>query len=405
VVQDCDEPIDSIEPLDSIDAGATIRDSRLPPGFELGGYVIEGELGTGGMGVVYAAIHPLIGKRAAIKVLKPSLSKDGVAVERFRLEARAVNQIRHPNIVDIFAFGVLPDGRSYYVMDLLVGEALRTRLRRGRLPVSDAVRVIADTASALGAAHAAGIIHRDLKPDNVFLASVPGRPPEVKLLDWGLAKLAPRAAGSYQPRTVSGSVIGTPRYMSPEQARASGEVDHRTDIYALGVVAYELLAGVVPFQDDTSIDVLVAHQEDPVPPLAERVPGLPAELAQLIEAMLAKQPADRPTLEAVQAVLERLFGPTRAPMLAPPPTDATPAPPVLSGEVTNPRGVVRPGGAVSPHPVTKLGYQMSPLQAGARGSEPGLTPSPPAPHRRRWTWIVLGLAALAGAAAAIALAI
>ena len=168
----------------SIDVGVpedtTVTEARLGPGTEVGGYVVDGELGHGGMGVVYSATHPLIGKRAAVKVLKPELSKEPAAVERFVREARAVNQIGHPNIVDIYDFGVLPDGRSYYLMDLLAGEPLRARLKRtGALHISEAASVIDETASALAAAHTNGIIHRDLKPDNVFMVSVPGRWPEV----------------------------------------------------------------------------------------------------------------------------------------------------------------------------------------------------------------------------------
>jgi serine/threonine protein kinase len=287
-----------------------VRDSEddelLGPGQEVGGYVIDGELGHGGMGVVYAATHPVIGKRAAIKLLRAELSRDPQAVERFINEARAVNAIGHPNIVDIFAFGTLPDGRSYCVMDLLVGESLRTRIKRGNVHISEAASILDETASALTAAHAAGIIHRDLKPDNIFMAAMADRYPEVKLLDFGLAKLAPRPGA--QIRTITGSVLGTPAYMSPEQARASGDVDHRTDLYSLGVVAYELLSGQVPFKKQSSIDTLLAHQEDPVPPLLERVPTLPEELVQLVEALLSKEPDGRPTLAAMRAVLKRLKG-------------------------------------------------------------------------------------------------
>ena len=281
-------------------------ETRLGQGAEIGGYVVDGILGVGGMGVVYAATHPIIGKRAAIKVLRPELSHEPSAVDRFITEARSVNQIGHPNIVDIFGFGALPDGRSYYVMDLLAGESLRARLvRSGALHISEAASAIDETASALIAAHAKGIIHRDLKPDNVFMVSAPGRWPEVKLLDWGLAKLV---APTSKFRTLTGSVLGTPVYMSPEQARAADTVDFRTDIYALGVMSYELLAGEVPFRKHTSLDTIIAHQEDRPPPLGERVPGLPEELVQLIEAMLAKSPDDRPTLAAVRTVLKRLKG-------------------------------------------------------------------------------------------------
>ena len=280
--------------------------TELERGTDVGGYIIEDILGSGGMGVVYAATHPLIGKRAAVKVLRPALSSDVRAVERFITEARSVNQIGHPNIVDIFAFGALPDGRHYYVMDLLVGESLRTRLKRtGALHVSEAAVVIDEITSALVAAHAKGIVHRDLKPDNVFMMSVPGRWPEVKLLDWGLAKLL---APTTKFRTVTGALLGTPVYMSPEQALAADTVDARTDIYSLGVISYELLAGEAPFKRNTSMETLLANAEDVVPPLAPRAPGLPEELVQLIEAMLAKEPEERPTLAAVRTVLRRLKG-------------------------------------------------------------------------------------------------
>jgi serine/threonine-protein kinase len=292
-------------------------DAHLELGTEVGGYVVDGELGAGGMGIVYSATHPLIGKRAAIKVLKPDLSNTPAAVERFIMEARAVNQIGHPNIVDIFAFGKLPDGRSYYVMDFLTGETLRRRLARGPLHIAEAATIIDEIASALIAAHDKGIIHRDLKPDNVFMVTVPGRWPEAKLLDWGLLKLssAQSSISGSKYRTLTGSVMGTPVYMSPEQARASESIDFRADIYTLGVMAYEMTSGTVPFKKGSSIDTLLAHQEDPVPSLAAKVPGLPDELVQLIEAMLAKDPDGRPTLAAVRTVIKRLRA-TKIPMIS-----------------------------------------------------------------------------------------
>jgi eukaryotic-like serine/threonine-protein kinase len=296
-----------------VEDGESAESSELAVGTDVGGYVVEAVIGQGGMGVVYAATHPLIGKRAAVKVLRPELSTDVRAVERFITEARSVNQIGHPNIVDIFAFGTMPDGRNYYVMDLLVGESLRTRLKRTTaLHVSEAAHVVDEIASALIAAHSKGIIHRDLKPDNIFMMSAAGRWPEVKLLDWGLAKLL---SPTSKFRTVTGALLGTPVYMSPEQARAADTVDARTDIYSLGVIAYELLSGVAPFKRNTSMETLLAHAEEDVPPLADKVPGLPDELIQLIEAMLGKEPDERPTLAAVRTVLRRLKG-TKIPTMS-----------------------------------------------------------------------------------------
>src|SRR5262245_10322809 len=159
------------------------------------------------MGVVYAATHPMIGKRAAIKVIKLSLSNNPASVERFVQEARAVNQIGHPNIVDIFAFGRLPDGRSYMVMDLLEGESLRKRVKRGPLTLADAVHVIDEVASALAAVHGKGFIHRDLKPDNVFLVAQAGHT-ECKLLDFGLAKLMAGTTTARAFRTAAGAQLG-----------------------------------------------------------------------------------------------------------------------------------------------------------------------------------------------------
>jgi eukaryotic-like serine/threonine-protein kinase len=302
-----ERPTDAVAALFLDESDPNLPEPSLGPGTVVSGYVIDAQIGKGATGVVYSATHPKIGKRVAIKVLRLDLCDDPISVERFTLEARAVNSIGHPNIVDIFDLGALPDGRQYLVMDLLVGQTLRKRLGTGPLSPADTATVLDDCASALIAAHAKGFIHRDLKPDNVFLAELPGRSrPEARLLDFGVVKLVegayPSGAGI---RTQRGVVIGTPQYMSPEQAKAK-HVDHRTDIYALGVMAFELLAGHRPYEHKNILDLLILHAEAPIPPLRDRAPAVPEEVAQLVEAMLAKRPDDRPTLTAVRTVLERL---------------------------------------------------------------------------------------------------
>ncbi len=272
----------------------------LEPGTLVGEYCVDGLLGKGGMGKVYSATHPLIGKRAAIKVLHPALSVDPDAVERFVQEARAVNQIGHPNIVDIFAFGTLPDGRCYFVMEQLRGESLAARIDREALPLEDVLSILDTIAIALDAAHRKGIVHRDLKPDNVFLAEVEGAKPAVKLLDFGIAKLTGSDSGT--KRTQTGNVMGTPAYISPEQARGQG-VDHRTDLYAFGAVAYELLTGDLVFPATNAADMLAHHLFKAPPSVRERRPEIDPELDALITNLLAKDANDRPTLDQAREQL------------------------------------------------------------------------------------------------------
>ncbi|HUS30539.1 MAG TPA: serine/threonine-protein kinase [Kofleriaceae bacterium] len=285
---------------DSLPRVQASEHSELTPNTMVGEYRIEGVLGQGGMGRVYAAVHPVIGKRAAVKVLHPALSAEQESVDRFVQEARAVNQIGHPNIVDIFAFGTLPDGRCYFVMEHLQGESLGKRIEHSPMPVVDALAILDAIAVALEAAHRKGIIHRDLKPDNVFLVHVEGADSQVKLLDFGIAKLV----GGDVPlqRTRTGNVMGTPAYISPEQARGQG-VDHRTDIYAFGAVAFEMLTGRWPFPATNAADMIAKHLFEEPPSAAQLNPDIDGEVDQLIKSMLAKAADDRPTLEQARQQL------------------------------------------------------------------------------------------------------
>ena len=288
---------------------------ELVAGSRVGEYEIQEQIGEGAMGTVYSAVHPLIGKKVAIKILKPELCANQATINRFVHEAQAVNQIGHPNIVDVFSLDELPDGRAYMVMEWLRGEDLKARLARGPITVVDSCDILDGIARALEAAHAKQIVHRDLKPDNVFLHQVDNGPLMVKLLDFGIAKLVRLTPGT--EKTQTGNMLGTPRYISPEQARGV-QVDYRSDIYSLGVMAFEMLAGRPPFKGETAMDIVVQHLNEP-PPALGQFAKVPKSLEQCVMAMLEKDPDLRPTLEDVRGIL---IDPTRR--MTPIPTRAQP---------------------------------------------------------------------------------
>jgi serine/threonine-protein kinase len=271
-----------------------------------GEYRLLRKLGEGGFGAVYEAEHPLLKRRAAVKVLHRAAARDSDAALRFVSEAQAVNQIRNRHIIDVFSFGQLQDGRHFYVMDLLDGVPLDRWIKlHGRMDVPTTLQLLLPIADALDLAHAAGIVHRDLKPQNIFLAWEGSGETVPKLLDFGMAKLM----GDSPVHTVSGTPIGTPLYMSPEQARGE-RVDKRSDVYALGVLAYELLVGRLPFTGDTTVAVLMAHIIQEAQRPSEVAPDLSPLLDAPILSMLDKDPEKRP--DSAGAALRALCGAAQA---------------------------------------------------------------------------------------------
>jgi serine/threonine-protein kinase len=265
-----------------------------------GRYEVERVLGEGGMGVVYGVRHRALDKRFAMKVMRADMAKEGELAERFIQEARAAAAIGHPNIVQITDFGELPNRAPYFVMEFLEGIALSKLLRSGGPPpFARALRILKQVAAALGAAHAAGVVHRDLKPDNIHIT-----PNDVvKVLDFGVAKMA--GAGRL---TRTGMVFGTPHYMSPEQA-SGASVDHRADIYALGIIMYEMFTGRVPFEADSYMGVLTKHMfmlPEPPSHVNARVRELGALEDVTLKCLEKKPEARYPSMEALIAEIESI---------------------------------------------------------------------------------------------------
>ena len=286
-----------------------LKDELIAPGTMIGEYRVEQTLAEGGMGLIYSGVHPVISKRVAIKVISKQIADNPRAVTRFIMEARSVNQIGHHNIVDIFSIGELPDERTYLIMELLEGMSLHELLMKARsLPPGKVLPIYEQLCDALGVIHQKGFVHRDLKPPNIFVLKRPPFP-FVKILDFGLAKLWSQRSSKI---TEVGMVLGTPEYMSPEQCRGK-EVDSRTDIYALGVMLYELLTGEQPFSDPSPFEVLTCHlTKEPRPP-SELMETIPPSLEWVILKAMAKEPEQRfgsaaELLEAFRlAVPERLL--------------------------------------------------------------------------------------------------
>jgi serine/threonine-protein kinase len=282
-------------------------------GQSIGNYRILAKIGTGGMGAVYLAEHPLIGKKVALKVIHRELAGNKEVVQRFFQEAKAVNKIGNEHIVEIHDFGITPQNDHFYIMEYLEGETLAGLLSKDRLlDVMRALHIGAQIANALAAAHAAGVIHRDLKPDNVMLTNRLGDPDFVKLLDFGLAKMFTAGGGSSAVKTAAGILLGTPQYMSPEACESRPNVDHRTDIYALGVLLFQMTTGALPFDGETMGEVLVKQVTQLPPPPRGYNAQIPPSVEQILLRCLMKSPDQRfPTMNALREALldpERYLG-------------------------------------------------------------------------------------------------
>jgi eukaryotic-like serine/threonine-protein kinase len=270
--------------------------SRAPvrPGDILAGkYRVDGVLGIGGMGVVVAATHLQLGQRVAIKFLLPEAFRLSAALERFSREARAAALLKSDNVARVIDVATLESGAPYMVMELLEGYDLGAVIQqRGPLPLAEVIDFVVQACDAISEAHSLGIIHRDLKPKNLFLTRRRNGAPLVKVLDFGISKVGGTAGGDHS-LTKTSDVMGSPNYMAPEQIRSSRNVDERTDIWALGVIVYELLTGRVPFEAETVPQLCSMVLEQSPPPLSTIRPDVPLQTVRIVERCLAKDPAAR----------------------------------------------------------------------------------------------------------------
>ncbi|MBX7194401.1 MAG: protein kinase [Sandaracinaceae bacterium] len=327
-------------------------------------YRIVRRIGEGGMGIVYEVEHVVIEKHLALKVLRDDYSSRPEVVARFRQEAKSASRIGNEHIVDISDFGETPNGASYFVMELLDGEDLANVLaREGTLPLSRAADILTQCGRALAAAHAKGIVHRDMKPENIFLTKRDGRPDFVKIVDFGIAKMSDIETEGQPGRklTKTGMIFGTPEYMSPEQA-AGKSLDHRVDIYALGVIFFELITGRVPFSGDTFMGVLTQHMFEAPPSLLQANPAIqvPDSIEVFMHRALAKDPGERfQTCEELIAALDKAV--RGVSLSTPPPVDGrSPA----TGKST------KMGYGETFRPAAPTSPQTLPIDEGADASSP-----------------------------------
>jgi hypothetical protein len=349
----------------------------------LGGrYRLRSLLAAGGMGAVWVADDAVLGRQVAVKLLSEALAGDGLAAERLRREARAAAGLEHPGIARVLDLGE-DGGRPYLVMELLHGQSLAQRLARaGPLPPAEAARVVAAAAEALQVAHRAGIVHRDVKPGNVFL-TLDG---EVKLLDFGIASAANQAA------LTGGDLIGTAAYLAPERMLGH-DATPASDVYALGVVLYELLAGRPPFTADSGTALAMAHLHARPAPLRDAAPGVPPALAAACEQALAKDPAARPPSAAAFARLLRSTPASTPPATAPRPPAAAPAPPPNAASTRRLPAAGAVAGTRTPAATRRRAPDPGrrPAAATVRRRPAAATVHGRRTRRRRGAWVAAGL--------------
>jgi serine/threonine-protein kinase len=383
-------------------------------GLEIGSYKLVSKIGEGGMGEVYLAEHSLLKRKAAVKLLLAEFNAEEMVVKRFINEARATSQLVHPGIVQIFDFGKTPDGKTYMIMEFLEGETLHARLKRGRLPIKDAVKFGRQVAEALAVAHANKVVHRDLKPENVFIVHDPtvAGGERAKVLDFGIAKmLDPNISGAH---TRTGSVLGTPVYMSPEQCCAAPNIDQRADLYALGCVMFHACTGRPPFDMSGIGELLGAHLYSPPPVPSTLNQAIGPALDAVILKLLAKKPEERypstaelivaldaaplPSADAEAAavpveVAPQRSGPEAATMVQSPKGRAQPTPPEAPPAAAPKTAVLPPDPAVAPAAAAAPPPQKKEITTlGSATGEQQARPALPQAARKTSSVVAMGIA-------------
>jgi serine/threonine-protein kinase len=354
-------------------------------GQTVGNYRITAKIGEGGMGMVYKAEHPVIARRAALKAIHPEFALSPEVISRFVNEAKVISQIGHEHIVDVTDFGRTDDGDFYFIMEYLSGEALSETIHRGgAMAPARALTIAAQIADALDASHARGVVHRDLKPENVFLIERGGTRDFVKVLDFGLAKLAGGDAETAR-KTRTGMIMGTPYYMAPEQCEGRSDIDGRTDVYALGCILFELLTGMVPFGGESSGEILAKQITMQAPAARGLVAGVPEPIDAILARALAKDPADR--FQSMAAFRAALLDPASL-------AEAVPATAVedLSQRVRSAQPTARAALGSDPRPPgTRTTFREG---MGAFATAPGVEDAPARRGGRAWLAVAGAVAAL-----------